>query len=53
MKYDNYTIIEGEGRESDNIIRKKKKKIELIDIFILQAAICAVVSVGFVISRLI
>lgn len=53
MKYDNCNVIESQSYKNENIIRQvKKKKVELIDIFIVQAAICVVISIGFVISRL-
>lgn len=55
MKYDDCEIIQAEAKENNTIIMEetKKKKIELLDIFIVQAAVCIIVSVGIIISKLI
>ena len=56
MKYDDCKITESVNFPNQNITRKaktKKKKINALDIFIVQALICVGISCGVMISRII
>ena len=54
MKYDNCEIIQTQAKENNSVIieQTKKRKIELLDIFIVQAAVCVIVSIGIIISKI-
>ncbi|MBD5086224.1 MAG: hypothetical protein HDT32_02510 [Clostridiales bacterium] len=57
MKYDDYKITESVNFPNQNITRKattkKRKKINALDIFIVQVLICVGISCGVMISRII
>lgn len=56
MKYDDCKITESVNFPNQNITRRekpKKKKINALDIFIVQALICVGISCGVMISRII
>ena len=56
MKYDDCKITERVNFPNQNITRKaaaKKKKINALDIFIVQALICVGISCGVMISKII
>ena len=58
MKYDDYKITESVSFPNQNITRakaakKKKKKVNVLDVFIVQALICVGISCGVLISRII
>ena len=56
MKYDDCKITESVNFPNQNITRKaatKKKKINALDVFIVQALICVGISCGVMISRII
>ena len=58
MKYDDYKITESVSFPNQNITRvkaaaKKKKKVNVLDVFIVQAIICVGISCGVLISRII
>ena len=58
MKYDDYKITESVSIPNHNITRskampKKKKKVNVLDVFIVQAIICVGISCGVLISRII
>ena len=55
MKYDNVEIANTQSYPAENVIRqtRKKRKIDLLDIFIVQTVICVAVSCGVMISRII
>ncbi|MDE5617108.1 MAG: hypothetical protein K2I78_04895 [Clostridia bacterium] len=56
MKYDDCKITESVNFPNQNITRKataKKKKINALDIFIVQALICVGISCGVMISKII
>ena len=57
MKYDACKITESVSFPNENVIRKKaaakKKKINALDVFIVQALICIGISCGVMISRII
>ncbi|MDE6189530.1 MAG: hypothetical protein K2G37_04520 [Clostridia bacterium] len=56
MKYDNCKITESVNFPNQNVTRKattKKKKINALDVFIVQALICVGISCGVMISRII
>lgn len=57
MKYDDYKITESVSFPNQNITRakaaRKKKKVNVLDVFIVQAIICAGISCGVLISRII
>ncbi|MDE5756365.1 MAG: hypothetical protein K2I23_04675 [Clostridia bacterium] len=57
MKYDDCKITESVSFPNENITRaktaKKKKKVNALDVFIVQALICVGISCGVLISRII
>ena len=57
MKYDDYKITESVSIPNQNITRSKampkKKKVNVLDVFIVQAIICVGISCGVLISRII
>lgn len=57
MKYDDYKITESVSFPNQNITRsktvRKKKKVNALDVFIVQALICVGISCGVLISRII
>ena len=57
MKYDDYKITESVSFPNQNITRakatRKKKKVNVLDVFIVQAIICVGISCGVLISRII
>lgn len=57
MKYDDCKITESVSFPNQNITRaksaKKKKKVNVLDVFIVQALICVGISCGVLISRII
>ena len=60
MKYDDYKITESVSFPNQNITRakatqkkNKKKKVNVLDVFIVQALICVGISCGVLISRII
>ena len=58
MKYDDYKITESVSIPNQNITRAKaapktKKKVNVLDVFIVQAIICVGISCGVLISRII
>ena len=58
MKYDDYKITESVSFPNQNITRAKntkpkKKKVNVLDVFIVQAIICVGISCGVLISRII
>ncbi|MDE6276270.1 MAG: hypothetical protein K2M75_07055 [Clostridia bacterium] len=58
MKYDDYKITESVSFPNQNITRAKnaktkKKKVNVLDVFIVQALICVGISCGVLISRII
>lgn len=55
MKYDNQHILQSEIHPNENIVRQttKRKKWNLMDIFLVQSVICVVISCGILISRLV
>lgn len=56
MKYDDCKTTESVSFPNQNVTRKaavKKKKINALDIFIVQALICVGISCGVMISRII
>lgn len=58
MKYDDYKITESVSFPNQNITRaknskQKKKKVNVLDVFIVQALICVGISCGVLISRII
>ena len=58
MKYDDYKITESVSFPNQNVTRAKsaktkKKKVNALDVFIVQALICVGISCGVLISRII
>lgn len=57
MKYDQCEVIGTEARANGNIsygkISKKHKKINLLDIFVVQAIVCAAISCAVLLTRFI
>ena len=57
MKYDDCKITESVSFPNQNITRakttRKKKKVNVLDVFIVQAIICVGISCGVLISRII
>ena len=57
MKYDQCEIIGTEARANDKIsygkISKKHKKVNLLDIFVVQAIVCAAISCAVLLTRFI
>lgn len=57
MKYDQCEVIGTEARANDNIsygkISKKHKKVNLLDIFVVQAIVCAAISCVVLLTRFI
>lgn len=55
MKYDDLQITNSESYPTENIIRqtRKKRKIDLLDIFIVQSIVCVAVSCGVLLFRMI
>lgn len=55
MKYDGYQILPTTSYPNENVERRTRKraKINLLDIFIVQSVICVAISCGVMISRLI
>ncbi len=55
MKYDDSSVISAEFRKNDNItfgkIAKKHRKPQLLDIFIVQAAVCVAITVAVAVAR--
>lgn len=54
MKYDNQDILKSENHPNENIVREttKRKKVKLLDIFLIQSIICVVISCGILISKI-
>ncbi len=57
MKYDDCEIIGTEAKLNDNVtfgkISKKRGKISLLDIFVVQAIVCAAISCAVLLTRFI
>ncbi len=55
MKYDQYQLAQTISYPNENVERvvKKKSKVNLLDVFVVQSIICVAISAGIVISRLI
>lgn len=55
MKYDESIMIESNFRPNDNIVKdvKKKKKVNIVDLFLVQAAVCVLASIGVMVYRIV
>ena len=55
MKYDESIMIESNFRPNDNIVKdvKKKKKVNIVDLFWVQAAVCVLASIGVMVYRIV
>ncbi|MEG2413265.1 MAG: hypothetical protein RR993_00435 [Clostridia bacterium] len=55
MKFDDYKISETNNYPNQNVERKFKKKwkVGILDVFVLQTIICVAISCGIMISRII
>ncbi len=57
MKYDDCEITGTEVRENTNVtfgkIRRKRKGVNLLDIFVVQAIVCAAISCAVLLTRFI
>lgn len=55
MKYDEGSVLSAEFRKRDNITygkpAKKRRKPELLDIFIVQVAVCLAITVAVAVAR--
>ena len=55
MKYDESSVISAEFRKNDNVhfgrVAKKRRKLELLDVFIVQAAVCVAITVAVEVAR--
>lgn len=55
MKYDECSVIVTEAKQNENVsygkVTKKRKKIDLLDIFVVQAIVCAAISCAVLITR--
>lgn len=55
MKYDQYQLAQTISYPNENVERdtKKKSKVNLLDVFVVQSIICVAISAGIIISKLI
>ncbi len=55
MKYDQCQLAQTISYPNENVERvtKKKSKVNLLDVFVVQSIICVAISAGIIISRLI
>lgn len=57
MKYDDCEVIGTEAKLNENVtygkISKKHKKVNLLDIFVVQAIVCAAISCAVLLTRFI
>lgn len=55
MKYDDCEVINAEAKLNENVtygkISKKRRKVDLLDIFVVQAVVCAVISCAVLLTR--
>lgn len=55
MKYDQYQLVQTISYPNENVERdtKRKSKVNLLDVFVVQSIICVAISAGIIISKLI
>lgn len=57
MKYDDCEIMSTEAKENSNVtfgkVSKKRKGVNLLDIFVVQAIVCAAISCAVLLTRFI
>lgn len=57
MKYDDCEVINAEAKLNENVtygkISKKHRKVNLLDIFVVQAVVCAAISYAVLLTRFI
>ena len=55
MKYDESIMIESNFRPNDNIVKdvKKKKKVYIVNLFLVQVAVCVLASIGVMVYRIV
>ena len=55
MKYDESSVISAEFRTNDNVhfgrVAKERRKVGLLDVFIVQAAVCVAITVAVAVAR--